>query len=44
MIKLGTSPGMKLVRFESRSVAGMYFAQEYMAGRVGVPVAVLQDD
>ncbi|OJT12472.1 hypothetical protein TRAPUB_10980 [Trametes pubescens] len=44
MVKLGTSPGMKLTRFTSRSVAGWYFTQQYMAGQVGVPVVVVEDE
>ncbi|KAH9855409.1 hypothetical protein C2E23DRAFT_882795 [Lenzites betulinus] len=41
MIMLGTNPGMKLVVFDSRSTAAWYFVQEYMAGRVGKPVIVI---
>ncbi|KAL7279946.1 hypothetical protein ACG7TL_006357 [Trametes sanguinea] len=44
MLMLGTSPGMKLVRFHSRKKALWYFVQEYMAGRVGIPVVVLDDN
>ncbi|CDO73957.1 hypothetical protein BN946_scf185043.g5 [Trametes cinnabarina] len=38
--KLGTRPGIKIVRFHSLSHASWYFTQEYMAHRVGVPVLV----
>ncbi|KAI9068675.1 hypothetical protein FKP32DRAFT_1608771 [Trametes sanguinea] len=38
--KLGTRPGIKIVRFHSLSRASWYFTQEYMAHRVGVPVLV----
>ncbi|KAI9062817.1 hypothetical protein FKP32DRAFT_1676737 [Trametes sanguinea] len=44
MLMLGTSPGMKIVRFHSRKGAAWYFVQEYMAGRVGIPVVVVDDD
>ncbi|KAJ2962746.1 hypothetical protein NUW54_g14314 [Trametes sanguinea] len=44
MLMLGTSPGMKLVRFRSVKKASWYFVQEYMAGHVGVPVVVVADD
>ncbi|KAI9061402.1 hypothetical protein FKP32DRAFT_1576053 [Trametes sanguinea] len=40
MFMLGTNPGMKLVRFHSYKKASWYFAQEYMAGRVGVPTII----
>ncbi len=42
-MKLGANPGMKLVVFSSLSKASWYFAQSYMAGRVGVPVVVVAD-
>ncbi|KAI9056788.1 hypothetical protein FKP32DRAFT_1615646 [Trametes sanguinea] len=44
ILMLGTSPGMKIVRFHSRKGAAWYFVQEYMAGRVGIPVVVVDDD
>ncbi|KAL7285416.1 hypothetical protein ACG7TL_000512 [Trametes sanguinea] len=44
LLMLGTRPGMKLVRFRSIKKASWYFVQEYMAGRVGVPVVVVADD
>ncbi|KAI9069584.1 hypothetical protein FKP32DRAFT_1671250 [Trametes sanguinea] len=44
MLMVGTSPGMKIVRFRSRKKAAWYFVQEYMAGRVGIPVVVVNDD
>ncbi|KAH9845985.1 hypothetical protein C2E23DRAFT_745134 [Lenzites betulinus] len=36
--KLGVNPGMKIVRFDSLSRASWYFAQEFMANRVGTPI------
>ncbi|KAI0710972.1 hypothetical protein C8Q76DRAFT_694929 [Earliella scabrosa] len=44
LVMLGTSPGMKIVVFESLSRASLYFVQQYMAGNVGVPLLVVQDE
>lgn len=42
MLRLGTNPGMKIVRFHSQKKAASYFVLEYMAGHVGVPVVMLE--
>ncbi|KAI9056572.1 hypothetical protein FKP32DRAFT_1682506 [Trametes sanguinea] len=44
LLMVGTSPGMKIVKFRSKKAAAWYFVQEYMAGRVGIPVVVVDDD
>ncbi|KAI1782808.1 hypothetical protein LXA43DRAFT_1103388 [Ganoderma leucocontextum] len=44
ILKLGTSPGMKLALFDSLSQAAWYFVKQYMKGQVGVPVLVDDED
>ncbi|KAI0730521.1 hypothetical protein C8Q76DRAFT_792676 [Earliella scabrosa] len=44
LLKIGTSPGMKLVVFQSLSHASWYFVKQFMAGQVGVPVLVVNDE